>query len=105
MVNSNRRKKSIDSLLVDGTISTNRLEISENIGQFYKNLYIEQFDWRPLLDNLSFDSISESEVIWLERHFEDGEVLEVVKVMNGDKAKPIWDSVIKRIERQWLVGK
>lgn len=72
MVNSNRRKKSINSLLVDGTISTNRLEISENIVQFYKNLYIEQFDWRPLLDNLSFDSISESKVIWLERHFEDG---------------------------------
>lgn len=32
-------------------------------------------------------------------------MLEVVKVMNGNKAKPIWDSVIEKIEHQWLVGK
>jgi len=31
MAYSNRRKNSIDSLLIDGTISTNRLEISEHI--------------------------------------------------------------------------
>jgi hypothetical protein len=31
MANSNRRKISIDSLLIDGTISTNRVEISEHI--------------------------------------------------------------------------
>jgi hypothetical protein len=31
MANFNRRRNSIDSLLIDGTISTNRLEISEHI--------------------------------------------------------------------------
>jgi hypothetical protein len=31
MTNSNRRKNSFDSLLVDDTISTNRMEISEHI--------------------------------------------------------------------------
>jgi len=41
MAYSNRRKNSIDTLLIDGTISTNRLEISEYIVQFYKKLYIE----------------------------------------------------------------
>jgi hypothetical protein len=36
-----------------------------------------------LLDGLSFDSIYEIEAIWLERDFEEGEVLEVVKAMNA----------------------
>jgi hypothetical protein len=48
-------------------------------------LYTEQFNWRPLLDNLSFDSIDEAKASWLKRDFEEGEVLEVVKVMNDDK--------------------
>jgi hypothetical protein len=33
-----------------------------------------------------FDSIGEVEAIWLERDFEERELLEVVKAMNGDKA-------------------
>jgi hypothetical protein len=48
VANSNRRKNSIDSLLIDGTLSSK--EISEHIVQFYKELYTEQFNWRPLLD-------------------------------------------------------
>ena len=50
------------------------------------NSYAEQFSLRPLLDGLFFDSIGEAESIWLERRFEVRKVLEVVKVMNGDKA-------------------
>ncbi|GLT62472.1 hypothetical protein SLA2020_351090 [Shorea laevis] len=38
MANSNRRRSFIDSLLIDGTISTNRSEISEHIVQFYKQV-------------------------------------------------------------------
>jgi hypothetical protein len=70
MANSNRRKNSIDSL-IGGTISTNRLEISEHIVQFYNELYTEQFSWKPLLDDLSFDSIDEAEASSLERDFEE----------------------------------
>jgi hypothetical protein len=71
MAYSNRRKNSIYSLLIDGTISTNRLEISEHIVQFYNELYTEQFSWKPLLDDLSFDSIDEAEASSLERDFEE----------------------------------
>jgi hypothetical protein len=35
---------------------------------------------------LSFDSIGELKANWVERVFEEREVLEVVKAMNGDKA-------------------
>jgi hypothetical protein len=37
----NKRKNSINSLLIDGTLSTNRVEISEHIVQFYKILFTE----------------------------------------------------------------
>jgi len=39
-----------------------------------------------MLDGLSFDSIGEVEAIWLEREFEESDVLKVVKALNGDKA-------------------
>jgi hypothetical protein len=38
------------------------------------------------LDDLSFGSIDEAGACWLERDFEEIEVLEVVKAMNGEKA-------------------
>jgi hypothetical protein len=34
VANSNRRKNSIDSLLIDGTLFTNRMRIKEHIVQF-----------------------------------------------------------------------
>jgi hypothetical protein len=52
----NCKQQKEDSLLIDGTISTSRLEINEHIVQLYRNLYTEQFSWRPFLDGLSFDS-------------------------------------------------
>jgi hypothetical protein len=79
------RQKSIDSLLIGGKLSTNQAEISEHIGQFYQQLYTEQFSWRPLLDGLSFDSILENEASWLERDFEEEEVRKVVAAMDDDK--------------------
>jgi hypothetical protein len=89
VANSNRRKNSIDSLLIDGTLSTNWVEISKHIVQFYKELYTEQFICRPLLVALLLIllvSLAEAEAIWLEREFEEKEVLEVMKAMNCDKA-------------------
>jgi hypothetical protein len=38
-----------------------------------------------MLDDLSFESISEVEANWLERAFEEGEVFEVVKALNSNK--------------------
>jgi len=38
-----------------------------------------------VVDDLSFESIDEVEASWLEREFEEREVWEVVKAMNGDK--------------------
>jgi hypothetical protein len=86
MANSNRRRNSIDLLLIDGTISTNQSEINKHIVQFYKKFFTKRFSWRPLVDDLSFDSIDEVVASWLERDSEEKDVWEVVKAMNGDKA-------------------
>ena len=83
--NANRRKNFINSFWIDGTLSTNRVEINKYIVQFYKKLYIEQFIWWPLVDDLSIDLISEAKTNYLEREFEKREVLKVVKAINGDK--------------------
>ena len=38
------------------------------------------------MDNQTFSSIDEEEKVWLEREFEEMEVWEVLKGMEGDKA-------------------
>jgi hypothetical protein len=55
MTNSNKINNFIESLIIDGTISTYSFVISEHIVQFYNNLYTEQFSWWPKLDNLFYD--------------------------------------------------
>lgn len=52
--------------------------------QFYNSLFAVQFNCRPKLDGLSFDYINEVEAIWLERAFEEEELLVTVKAMNSD---------------------
>jgi hypothetical protein len=49
-------------------------------------LYFKKFSWRPKLDGLNFNSIDDDEALWLERAFEESEVLKVVKTLNSDKA-------------------
>jgi hypothetical protein len=53
---------------------------------FYNELFSEDEVRRPLLDGLSFSSIDEEDSLVLDRSFTEEEVLEVVKVMAGDKA-------------------
>uniref|UniRef100_A0A2N9HE33 Uncharacterized protein n=1 Tax=Fagus sylvatica TaxID=28930 RepID=A0A2N9HE33_FAGSY len=60
--------------------------IKAEISGFYRQLYIEDTTYRPSLDGLSFSSISPEEASWLERPFEEEEISQVVRNMNGDKA-------------------
>jgi hypothetical protein len=56
---------------------------SKDIVNYYDSLYTEQSSWRPRVDVISFFSIDADECLWLERGFEEREV---VREMNGDKA-------------------
>jgi hypothetical protein len=86
IANSNRRYNSIDSLLIGDALSSNKTEIGDHVVGFYQKLFHEPSRWRPRVDGISFDSISDVDASWLERAFEEEEVKKVVSAMNGDKA-------------------
>jgi len=71
--------------LIGDTLSSNKTEIGEHAVEFYQKLFHELSRWRPRVDDISFDSISDFDASWLERAFEE-EVKKVVSAMNGDKA-------------------
>jgi hypothetical protein len=73
--------------LVNQNMTSNFIEIKDHILNFYKHLYSEQYLWRPKLDSFSFRSIDVEERNWMEREFEQSEVLEVMRNFNGDKAQ------------------
>jgi hypothetical protein len=86
VANSNKRYNSIESLSVNGSVSSDQPTIRDSVVQFYESLFKEPYSWRPRLDDLDFDSIDAAEASSLELLFEEMEVLEVVKGMNRDKA-------------------
>jgi hypothetical protein len=86
IANSNRRSNSIDSLSVNGSVTSDQPAIRYHIVHFYESLFSEQYNWRPKLDGIAFNSLSLEEATQLELPFEKREVLEVVKSMNRDKA-------------------
>ena len=61
-------------------------ELTNQVVQFYKNLYNESEGWRPFVEGLEFDCIGDIERVWLERKFERKEILQVVSELKGDKA-------------------
>ena len=86
MANYNRRNNCIKNLMIDGALSSNQDKIADHIEQFYMNLYSEQQVQYPFPNVLDFPRISGDNVDWLERHFEETEILEVIKEFNGDKS-------------------
>ena len=48
-------------------------EVTNQVVQFYKNLYKETEQWRPFVEGLEFDRIGNMERLWLERKFERGD--------------------------------
>lgn len=61
------------------------MSVNGSVFQFYESLFSEQYNWRPRLDGLAFNSLATEEASRLELPFEEREVLEVVKAMNRDK--------------------
>lgn len=59
------------------------------------------------MECLSFDSIdvAEAESSWLDRDFEEGQVLEVVKAVNGDKAPSPNSYSMAFLQAYWVVLK
>lgn len=86
VANSNMRSNSMESLSINGSISSDQQVIKDHVAHFYKSLFAEPFCWRPRMDNMVFDNLDAGEADSLELPFEEREVLEVVKGLNRDKA-------------------
>jgi hypothetical protein len=54
MANSNKRYNTIDSLHIDGVLSTNPVAIRELAANHIKSMFAESMPWRPRLDDLEF---------------------------------------------------
>ena len=86
LANSHRIANSIAKLSIDGNMSYNQNDIKDHIASFYEHLCTENDYSRPLLDGLQFSAISDEDAIWLERPFDENEIVDVVKGFKGDKA-------------------
>jgi hypothetical protein len=86
MANSNKRYNTIDSLLINGSLSSNPAAIRDHAVNFYKSIFAESMSWRPRLDDLDFESLSADEASSLEALFLEKEVKNVIFGMDGNKA-------------------
>jgi hypothetical protein len=86
VASANRRNNSIESLMVNGSPTSDPTSIGDHVVNYYKSLFSEPLSWRPRLDNLEFDRLNGEEAASLEYPFEEKEVREVIKGMDRDKA-------------------
>ena len=87
MANSHRKKyNNLRTLEVDGVVFEEGFEVTNQVVQFYKNLYKEFEGWRPFVEGLEFDRIGDMERVWLERKFKREVILQVVRDLEGDQA-------------------
>uniref|UniRef100_A0A7N2M4C3 Uncharacterized protein n=1 Tax=Quercus lobata TaxID=97700 RepID=A0A7N2M4C3_QUELO len=70
MANSHRWYNHLKTLEVDGVVFEEEPKVTNQVVQFYKNLYKESKGWRPFVEGLEFGRIGDMERIWLERKFE-----------------------------------
>lgn len=85
IINSHRRFSHIDNMEVEGAI-TDTKGIRKEILDFYQNIYAETETWRPNYNLIDRPCITEEEREWLQRDFDEYEVLESLKLCVADKA-------------------
>jgi hypothetical protein len=86
MANSIKRHNTIDSLLIDGVLSSNPVAIRGHAANHFEPMFAESMSWRPRLGDLEFETLSEEEAALLEAPFLEKEVKDVIFGMDGDKA-------------------
>lgn len=77
----------------------------KEIKEFYNRLYKEEKHWRLHLDIMEFGNISNLDSNWLKRPFEEVEVFEAIKNMNGDKALGPDGFMISFYQKCWAIIK
>ena len=86
IANSHRRTNQIRGVEVDGILFEEESDVTDQVVDFYKRLYLESKTWRPTIDGLEFACLDKIERSMLEREFEKEEIIEALKEGEGDKA-------------------
>ncbi|XP_042969093.1 uncharacterized protein LOC122301777 [Carya illinoinensis] len=69
---------------------------------FYEKFLTEQYTWRPKVDELTFDSIDHSSAAWLERPFDENEVLGVLK---AKRLSEVLGKIILKSQNTFVKGR
>jgi hypothetical protein len=80
-------------------------EINDTIIQYYKNLFIEIATWRPKIDGLELPCLGSIEANWLERSFQEEEVLQAFLSMDDDKVPGLDSFTIAFFWSCWAIVK
>lgn len=80
-------------------------EIIKHRTDYFASLYLEEKQDRPTLDNLGFNAIGEEAARWLEREFEEDEIIDAVFALAGDKALGPDGFPMAFLQRFWYVLK
>ena len=105
MANSNKRFNTIDSLHINGSLSSNLAAIRDHATSFYESLFTKTMGWRPKLDDLDFVALTEGEASSLEAPFLERDVKKVVFGMDGNKASGPDDFSLAFFHACWEVLK
>ena len=84
--NSNRRKNFVDHMTQGGETWDSQEEIRKGMVHFYKGLYSESANWRPVLGGVKFNSIDAVDAGHLEQPFSEDEVVIALYQISGEKA-------------------
>lgn len=86
MLSARQRINKIDFLLERENKIEDRESITTHVIDFFRSLYTKE-DWdRPVLDYLQFETISEDNVSWLQREFDEQDIKEAVFSSSGEKS-------------------
>lgn len=86
MATVHRRFNTIDTIEGGGDTIIDADTIKMTIQNYYQNLYSETENWRPDFNLQDFTTINREEQEWLQRRFEEEEVLQCIKLCASDKA-------------------
>jgi len=83
---SHKRFNTMEQLDIEGNIVKDPAMIKEAVQNFYINLYKETEHWRPDLNIQDVNMITGEEQVWLQRPFEEEEILESIRMCAKEKA-------------------
>ncbi|XP_028125321.1 uncharacterized protein LOC114322240 [Camellia sinensis] len=106
MANAHRRVNQIGRIRVNGVEYSTFEGVKDSIVGYYKHLFRNVGEWwRPGLDWVIFDVISEVDCTSLERPFSEEEVFTALHSMSGDKAPGPDEFTISVFQHCWGVVK